>query len=1021
MFDPLIRVRTRRAFAVTCCAFVVAVGTALLAYKRPTPNERLLSVYGQLDQRPVVARLSSLPHLRINTNGAPATSLSLRAAAIAVLNSDGTVEERAAAAILAGHAPTATNLLTKAVRDHPDDPTLWSDLAAVRYEVGRATQSYDAYVGALAATDYALDLQPRHAGALFNRGLVLDALGFRNDASSVFQEVLSIDRESGWADEIRRKGLTDERPSDADEWKASLAILVQAADRGDSATVRRIVGRFPQFSRAWGEGEFPARWGDATISGNEAVAMHWLRVIQIIGAALQQTSGEAIVTDTAAAIERARSTNARPLAAAHVAYRHARKTFDGRNVMKGLPLLRDAERRFVTAGSPAAYGAALFLANALFDAHEPEEAAAIYARLDAAVPRQYGALRAQLHWLHSLLTGWAGRPFESIEAARAGVEDFDRLGEHENAARMRSTVASLLAVLGDDSEGRRVRLRAVRGIIQSGNVKSIEVTLNHAARDEIDDQSWEFARALLRLQLARPSTNPRLAFDGRMALALVDGRLTSQPPDFREAVASAAAIPDPALLADAQNELAYARAVHHNDDSSQQLHLLNEVIEYRKSHARLSLLPDPYVHRAHAYLAVGNARAAEADLTSAISLIESSAADITDKTLRDVYLGTSLDPHRDLAALLFEQDRAAEAFAVADRGRARRVAERMLLPQTAFHIENLQQRLPEDVVVAHYTALPDRLVIVTIDRRNWSSGIVSVSRDEIEALRNRMIHSIETESATEIRTVFSVLFRHLIAPIAENLEGKQRLVVIPDDSTNAIPFQALQSLDGRLLIENWTILYAPSAATAFRDNASSNRNLTVVSDPAFDPKVFPNLERLGAARRDADRLRTFFSTAHVLTGSSATPENVMNALAHSGTIHIAAHALSDSTDASRSLIVLAPARGSGALYARDIVTLRLSDAPTVVIATCRSGTLGGGKSSTRSLALSFLAAGSATVISTLWDVDDAVSSTITTEFYRGIAAGHEPAAALRAAQLSAVRNGIAAHDWTAFQIHSTRR
>lgn len=1014
-------VNGRRVVVVSCCVLVAGVAGALFTRTVRTPGERLVDAYRHLAQSPVVARLSCLPHVRATPAAALTSTLSFRAAAEAVLASDAGVNERAAAALLTGRSSSALRLLESASHSRPDDATTFNDLAAVRYEIGRSTHSYQAFLGALAATDRALDLQPAYTAALFNRGLALDAIGFRNDAAAAFRQVLALEPRSGWAEQIRARGLAVDTPTDAEQWIATLPSLEDAAERGDSPAVKRIVLRFPQFARTWAEGEFSARWAEALLAGKQDQAMHWLRVIRIVGATLQQTSGEFIVTEVGQTIEKARPAQARLLADAHLANRRARKAYDGRHVSEGLPRLQDAERRFAAAGSPAAFSAALFIANASFDAHKPDDAARIYDRLVLAVPRRYGALRAQLDWLHSLLTGWSGRPFESVQAARASMDAFERMGEHDNTARMRSTLASLFAALGDDAEARRLHARVFPESIQSGISKSIEIVLNHAARDEMDDRNWESARALLRLQLTRPTINARMAFDVRMSMAFVDAQLTGKPPDFREAAQMAARIPDPSLRADALDELSYGTALQHRDDPAAAVGLLNKVIDYRRSHARLSLLPNPYVQRAHAFVELGNTTAAKADLETAISLVEDSGTPIADPTLRDEYLGITHDAYRDLAELLFNEGRPAEAFSVADRGRGGGVAERLSSStQTGSGIEALQERLDDEVVVVHYSALGDRLALVIIEHHTWSVAIVHLSRARLEALRDQFVRSIANESADEIRLASAALFRCLIQPLTPKLAGKKRLIVIPDDATSGIPFEALRSPDGPLLVERIAIAFAPNAATAFQPHKDLPGAITVVADPAFDSTVFPNLARLGAARRDADRLRRLFPGANVLAGATATPSAVRQAMLNSSVVHIAAHAFSDTTDASRSFIVLAPDRdGSSGLYSRDIAVLKLTNAPLVVIAGCETGSAGGGSGSVRSLALAFLAAGSSAVVATRWSVDDEASSAITAAFYRSIAAGQAPVDALQSAQLAAMRNGIAARQWAAFQVYTT--
>jgi CHAT domain-containing protein len=75
---------------------------------------------------------------------------------------------------------------------------------------------------------------------------------------------------------------------------------------------------------------------------------------------------------------------------------------------------------------------------------------------------------------------------------------------------------------------------------------------------------------------------------------------------------------------------------------------------------------------------------------------------------------------------------------------------------------------------------------------------------------------------------------------------------------------------------------------------------------------------------------------------------------------------------------------------------------------------------TPSIARSFLAAGANAVVGTLWDIDDAETATLITDFHRNTATGLPAAAALRKAQIKAIHNAYApvrhAGSWGAFEI-----
>jgi CHAT domain-containing protein len=77
----------------------------------------------------------------------------------------------------------------------------------------------------------------------------------------------------------------------------------------------------------------------------------------------------------------------------------------------------------------------------------------------------------------------------------------------------------------------------------------------------------------------------------------------------------------------------------------------------------------------------------------------------------------------------------------------------------------------------------------------------------------------------------------LLAPVQDELAGKTRLSIVPDDELYSIPLQALvDPLTGRYLVEDRTAYVVPSLSTlvSMRHRGShERRDLLVVGDPAM--------------------------------------------------------------------------------------------------------------------------------------------------------------------------------------------
>src|ERR1019366_2891235 len=106
------------------------------------------------------------------------------------------------AQLLTGH-PRAALPILKAEAEKSNRGEAWSDLAAVLHETAMRDEAPELLAESLAASDRALSLQPQFPEALFNRAIVIEHLGLRDDAREAWERYLAIDSTSELADEAR--------------------------------------------------------------------------------------------------------------------------------------------------------------------------------------------------------------------------------------------------------------------------------------------------------------------------------------------------------------------------------------------------------------------------------------------------------------------------------------------------------------------------------------------------------------------------------------------------------------------------------------------------------------------------------------------------------------------------------------------------------------------------------------------------------------------------------------------------
>ncbi len=282
-------------------------------------------------------------------------------------------------------------------------------------------------------------------------------------------------------------------------------------------------------------------------------------------------------------------------------------------------------------------------------------------------------------------------------------------------------------------------------------------------------------------------------------------------------------------------------------------------------------------------------------------------------------------------------------------------------------------------------------------------------------------------------------------PVAARVRGK-RLLIVADGALQYVPFGALPSASGEPLIAQHEIVYLPSASVLDALRRHSRRvpsyvTAAVFADPVFtrnDPRVSggqttgeaPVLHRGGPytrlrfSRKEAEAIVTAAGkqTFEALDFSAAKKTIAERDLRKYRIIHFATHGFLDTEQPELSGLVLSLIDPNGKtidgfLHLHEIYNLDL-DADLVVLSACRTalgkevhgeGLIG--------LTRGFMYAGASRVVSSVWNVDDRASAQLMSSFYTAmLSKGLPPAAALREAQLSLLRQPRWSnpHYWAAF-------
>lgn len=330
-------------------------------------------------------------------------------------------------------------------------------------------------------------------------------------------------------------------------------------------------------------------------------------------------------------------------------------------------------------------------------------------------------------------------------------------------------------------------------------------------------------------------------------------------------------------------------------------------------------------------------------------------------------------------------------------------------------VAHLRRDLGSDTALVEYFTLDDEIMafVVTdagieVVRALATEAEVEVALAQLRFQIGTLRHGVKRVAAhlpeltRRAQHYLGRLYDLLLRPI-EDLLDDRRLLVVPYRALHYVPFHALY--DGeRYVIEQREVAYAPSAQVL-------QHCLRLADRPSRRAVLLgvPN-EQTPRVRDEIEAIAPLFPGARVLLDGQATLESLRAYAPEADIVHLACHGHFRPDNPLFSALRL----GDGWLTVRDAYDLELTS-KLVTLSACETG-LGAVTPGDDliGLARGFFSAGAASLIVSLWTVDDEATATMMTDFYRHLRAGDEPGAALRRAQRTMLRDHPHPFFWSPF-------
>jgi CHAT domain-containing protein/tetratricopeptide (TPR) repeat protein len=310
--------------------------------------------------------------------------------------------------------------------------------------------------------------------------------------------------------------------------------------------------------------------------------------------------------------------------------------------------------------------------------------------------------------------------------------------------------------------------------------------------------------------------------------------------------------------------------------------------------------------------------------------------------------------------------------------------------------EPIQPYLDPETVLVEYFSVQEKLVVFLASREEVHA--VRLPGDFSQACRLVQLmwlnlHSVAATPAENIpgltrnlNGILQRLYAQLVKPLEGYLEGVRNLLVVPHAALHYLPFHALH--DGqRHLLERFDFSYLPGSSLL--------RYCLETRPDGGSPLVFGHSYhgRLPFTLEEARLVADIYNQTAFLE-AAATLDSFRQKAANASLLHLAAHGDFRPDNPLFSGLALQ----DGWLTTLDIFNLHLS-ADLVTLSACQTGrSVVGGGDELLGLMRAFLAAGAASLVASLWAVDDLSTAQLMEVFYHELVAGGSRRSALGTAQ-----------------------
>jgi len=303
-----------------------------------------------------------------------------------------------------------------------------------------------------------------------------------------------------------------------------------------------------------------------------------------------------------------------------------------------------------------------------------------------------------------------------------------------------------------------------------------------------------------------------------------------------------------------------------------------------------------------------------------------------------------------------------------------------------------------DSIILDYLILGDKINLFACTADTVSVFEIDGTLEQISDILNELYEEINLFVASreyrdarftievKIPSQYSDLGKLLLGPVADLLQDKQHIYVVPTGILHSVPFNALSIDDNKYLIENFTLSVLPSSfslvGSSEKPDADTSRLLILRGDEGGLNSVSKEIK---AIEKSWNGKSQTVSAVEIFTTDGV--EGLIKEMDSAGMVHFTGHAEFDPVDPYSSVLRLS---SDVEVEVNQLMTADsgFKNLLHLTLAACETGVGKAGEGDdVVGLGQSFLALGVNSVLMSLWKVSDDATAIMMPEFYQAVSQG----------------------------------